>query len=488
MKIKIPQKIKNIIISIEKKGFEAYVVGGCVRDNLMNKNPIDWDITTNATPDKIQEIFPNNFINNEFGTVTIISNNEEESLKKIEITPYRIEGGYSDCRRPDNIEWAMKIEQDLKRRDFTINALALKIEKNDNISIVDLFDGQVDLQKKIIKAVGNPNERFQEDSLRLLRAVRFAIRLNFKIEKLTEIAIIKNAFLLQKISQERIRDEFLKIINNKNASEGIKMLKNLGLLKYIIPEIEEGFNVSQNHHHIYNVYDHLIYSLKYAAQNNFNTEVRIAALLHDVGKPRTRRKQGNSFSFHNHEVVGANLTKKILERLKFPKKQIEKIVKLVRFHMFYYNVDEVTDSSVRRLIRSVGIENIDDLINLRYCDRIGSGVPKANPYKLRHLKFLIEKISTDAISVDMLKISGNEVVKILNENPGPKIGYILNILLSEVIDNQSKNKNDHLKEISKKLSKLNKEELKKKSIIAKKNINFINEQEESEIKQKYWVK
>ena len=488
MKIIIPEKIKEIVSKLENQGFEAFIVGGCVRDSLMNKTPSDWDIATSALPEEIQEIFPNNFFNNEFGTVTVICDDEKSGLKKIEITTYRLETGYSDHRRPNSIKWVGEIVKDLERRDFTVNAIAIKTDKDNNATIIDLFDGQGDLKNRIIRAVGDPDKRFNEDALRLLRAVRFATCLGFKIEKKTEAAIIKNAFLLQKISKERIRDEFLKIINDKNAYEGIESLKKLGLLKYIIPELEESYNVSQSHHHIYDVYTHLVYSLKYAAKEGFSEDVRIAALLHDIGKPRTKRRQGKSFSFYNHEIVGAKMTKKILERLKFPKKNIDLIVKLVRFHMFYYNVDEVTESSVRRLIRNVGLEDIDSLLNLRYCDRIGSGTPKAEPYKLRHLKFLVEKLSTDAISVGMLKISGNEVTEILQQKPGPKVGYILDILLSEIIDNQAKNQNKILRERTIELSKIDEKTIKILAIRAKKNINSIREIEEQQIKQKHWIK
>jgi len=488
MKIIIPEKIKEIVSKLENQGFEAFIVGGCVRDSLMNKTPSDWDIATSALPEEIQEIFPNNFFNNEFGTVTVICDDEKSGLKKIEITTYRLETGYSDHRRPNSIKWVGEIVKDLERRDFTVNAIAIKTDKDNNATIIDLFDGQGDLKNRIIRAVGDPDKRFNEDALRLLRAVRFATCLGFKIEKKTEAAIIKNAFLLQKISKERIRDEFLKIINDKNAYEGIESLKKLGLLKYIIPELEESYNVSQSHHHIYDVYTHLVYSLKYAAKEGFSEDVRIAALLHDIGKPRTKRRQGKSFSFYNHEIVGAKMTKKILERLKFPKKNIDLIVKLVRFHMFYYNVDEVTESSVRRLIRNVGLEDIDSLLNLRYCDRIGSGTPKAEPYKLRHLKFLVEKLSTDAISVGMLKISGNEVIEILQQKPGPKVGYILDILLSEIIDNQAKNQNKILRERTIELSKIDEKTIKILAIRAKKNINSIREIEEQQIKQKHWIK
>ena len=484
----IPDKIKEMVSKLEREGFEAYIVGGCVRDSLMGKTPTDWDIATNASPEKIQAIFSNSFYSNEFGTVTVVNSDLNSILKKIEITTYRKEDNYSDNRRPDNVEWVGEIVQDLERRDFTINAIAVKIGRKDKLIFVDPFDGQIDIEKKIIRAVGNPKDRFNEDALRLLRAIRFAARLDFEIEKKTQKEIIASAYLLQKISMERIRDEFLKIIDDKNAYNGIQMLKEFGLLKYIIPEMEETYNISQSHHHIYDVYDHLLYSLKYAVEENFNTDVRMAALLHDIGKPRTTRKEGKVFTFHNHEVVSTNMTKKILNRLKFPQKNIEKIVKLVQFHMFYYNVDEVTESSVRRLIRNVGLEDIGDLLNLRYCDRIGSGVAKAEPYKLRHLKFLIEKLSTDATSVAMLKISGNEVVEILKERPGPKVGYILNILLGEVIDHQEKNQNEILRKRTAELSRLKDEELKKEAEKAKKDINFVKQEEEREIKQKYWVK
>jgi len=382
----IPKEIKLIIEKLQKKGFQAYLVGGCVRDLLRGQEPLDWDVTTNAKPEEIEKIFTKTFRDNQFGTVVVTTKSKNLRLKEIEITPYRIESKYTDKRHPDEIKWAKTLEEDLKRRDFTVNALAMDI----NLEIIDLFNGQRDLQNRIIRAVGNPDERFNEDALRLMRAVRLVTVLDsseasaWQIEPETLKAIKKNNHLLEMISQERIRDELMKIIMSEKGAEGIELLRQLGLLKYIMPELEEGYGVGQNKHHIYEIYDHALRSLRFACQKNFNQSVRLAALLHDIGKPRTKRGQGSDATFYNHEVVGAKMCYQILNRLKFSKKDIEKIVKLVRYHLFYYNAGEVSESSVRRLVRQVEPENMEELLQVRMADRIGSGVPKAEPYKLRH--------------------------------------------------------------------------------------------------------
>ena len=314
------------------------------------------------------------------------------------------------------------------------------------------YGGQKDIDDKIIRTVGDPDERFNEDALRLMRAIRFAVQLDFAIEPKTAEAIKKNSGDLVAISKERISDEFIKIIMTKNAKAGIEMLHEYGLLKHIMPELEEGIGVSQNKHHIYTIWEHNLLSLDWAAKHNYKLENRIAALLHDVGKPQTKKGEGPDSTFYNHEVVGAKMTAKILERLKFPKKFIEKIVLLVRYHLFYYNVEEVTESSVRRLVKNVGPENIDDLLEVRIADRKGSGVPKAEPYKLRHLRAIIEKVSHDPISVKMLKINGNDLMKDLKMEPGPKMGYILNILLDEILDEPKNNTKEYLFKRAKKLN------------------------------------
>jgi len=487
----IPEEVKFVIEKLKENNFEAYIVGGCVRDFLRGVEPEDWDVATNARPEEIQKIFPKSFYSNQFFTVTVQTGSENPRLKEIEITTYRKEAKYTDKRHPDEVKFAKTIEEDLARRDFTVNALAVEIARVQpvQLKIIDLFGGQEDLENKIIRAVGKPEERFSEDSLRLMRAVRFSITLgeNWKIEEKTAQAIKKNAAWLQAISKERIRDELIKIIMSERATEGIELLRKLDLLRYILPELEEGYQVSQNKHHIYECYDHYLRSLDYAAKKNFNKYVRLAALFHDIGKPRTKRGEGPDATFYGHEIVGAKMTAQILNRLKFPKKDIEKIAKLVRYHLFYYNVDEVSDSSVRRLVRQVGPESMEELLQVRMADRIGSGVPKAEPYKLRHLKYVIEKVNRDPISVKMLKVNGNDVMRILNVPPSPQVGQILDVLLGYVLETPEKNKKEFLEKETKKLGKLSDEELKNLAQKARKEREKLEMKRDEMTKKKYWV-
>lgn len=496
--MKIPDEIKSIIKKMAESGFEAYPVGGCARDFLLEKKPKDWDITTNAQPAEIQKIFPHSFYNNKFGTVTIINDNAtEDCLKNIEITTYRIDADYSDKRHPDEVKFTSSLKEDMARRDFTINAMAIKVEsqklktsppankkelKRVEFEIIDFFSGQKDLKGKIIKAVGDPNKRFQEDALRMLRAIRFSAQLGFKIENKTLKAIQQNSALLKFVSQERIRDELVKIILSDTPSEGIEALRKTKLLPYIIPELELGVGVSQNHHHIYTIYEHCILSLKHCPSQKLET--RLAALLHDIAKPQTKAGTGPNSTFYNHDFVGAKFTKKILKRLKFSGEIIDKTSLLVKNHMFYYNVDEVSEAGIRRLIRRTGKENLKDLMDLRIADRLGSGVPKAKPYKLRHLEYLIEKVSKDPISPKMLKINGRDIIKILDISPSPKVGAILKVLLSEVIEDPTKNTKEYLKKRVQELNKLSSTEIKK----CEKIIKDKKEEEDLKDKNKFWVK
>lgn len=487
--MEIPKEVESVIDKLKKRGFEAYAVGGCVRDFLRGVEPQDWDVATNAKPEEIQKIFPKSFYKNKFLTVTIQTGSKDPKLKEIEITTYRSEAKYTDKRHPDQVKFAKTIQEDLARRDFTVNAIALSrsVSDTDRLKVIDPFKGQKDLEAKIIRTVSKPEARFSEDALRMMRAVRFAATLDFEIEPKTAEAIKKNAPWLQAISKERIRDELMKIIMADKAADGVELLRRLGLLKYIMPELEEGYGVSQNKHHIYECYEHYSRSLDYAAKSNFNKYVRLAALLHDVGKPRTKRGEGQDSTFYTHEVVGAKMTMQILSRLKFPKKDIEKIAKLVRYHLFYYNVDEVTESSVRRLVRQVGPENMEELLEVRFCDRIGSGVPKAEPYKLRHLKYIIEKVSQDPLSAKRLKVNGDDVIKILKIKPGPKIGHILDILLGHVLGDPKKNEKEFLEKEIKKLGKLSAGELVFLAEKAKKEREKLVMKRDEMTKQKYWV-
>jgi poly(A) polymerase/tRNA nucleotidyltransferase (CCA-adding enzyme) len=493
---KIPKEILDIGETLEKAGFEAYLVGGCVRDLLLGAEPKDWDITTNAVPEEIQKLFPDSVYENQFGTVGVkinletsdvpnIGDNKRTSdVQIIEITTYRKEGKYTDKRHPDDIKFAKTVEEDLARRDFTINAMALNLRPN----IVDPFNGREDLKNKIIRVVGNPEERFQEDALRLMRAVRFMAQLGFIIEKNTEAAIKKHAGLLEFISKERVRDEFSKLLMTDCAAEGIKKMQELGLLKIVVPELEMGVGITQNRHHIYTVFEHSVRSLRYAAEQNFPLHIRLAALLHDVAKPQSKRGEGPDSTFYGHQVVGEKMALEILDKLRFSKEITEKIALLIREHMFVYDPETVTDAGARRLLRRVGPENIDDLFRLREADRIGSGVPKAQPYRLRHLKFRIEKVSKDPISAKMLKVNGEDVLREANLRPGPKIGYILAILLEEVLDDPSLNEQEILVARIKDLAQLEDKKLAEMAKFARKSADEAQTRIEEEMKKKYFVK
>lgn len=483
-KIKIPQYVLFGLNSLKKNGFKGFLVGGCVRDYMLNKEPKDWDITTNAKPDEIKEVFKKEHLKtlyeNDFGTVSVFIKDNV-----LEITTYRVEGSYVNRRHPDKVKWTEKIEDDLKRRDFTINAMALDVLNGTNL--IDLFQGEKDLKARVIRTVSDPDKRFNEDALRMIRAIRFACVLDFTISKETYESIKKNKELIKEISNERIRDEFVKIIMSNHAKQGILLLKETGLLKYIIPELELGYSCAQNKHHIYDVFTHNLESLAYAVKRNFNLHVRLSALLHDVGKPITKRGEGDHATFYNHELVGANMTLKILKRLKFAKKDIDKVVNLVKYHLFYYNVDEVTESSVRRLVKNVGLENMNDLLELRMCDRIGSGCPKAEPYKLRHLRYLIEKVSKDPISVKMLKVDGKDIMESLEMKPSKKVGQILDILLAKVLEDPKRNEAEYLMKEVKELGKLEDSQIEEKAKKAKTEIKTIILKKDKMTKEKYWL-
>jgi tRNA nucleotidyltransferase (CCA-adding enzyme) len=479
MNLEISKEVKEITTKLENAGFEAFLVGGCVRDLLLERTPKDWDVTTNAKPEEIIAIFPKTFYENTFGTVGVVNEGiEDKTLEVIEVTPYRLESGYSDNRHPDSVVFSQKIEDDLKRRDFTINSLAYSVSKRE---LIDLFNGKEDLKAKVIRTVGESEERFKEDGLRLLRAVRFSAELAFEIESKTEKAILENAFLLENISKERIRDEFIKIIMSERPMDGLLSLKKLGLLKFVVPELLDAVDIEQGGVHTYDVWEHLLRSLQHSSDKNYPLEVRLAALFHDISKPESRRegKGKKAWSFYGHEVVGARKTKKILENLKFPAKIIEKVVKLIRWHMFFSDTEQITLSAVRRMIVNVGKENIWDLMDLRICDRIGTGRPKEDPYRLRKYHSMIEEALRDPISVGMLKIDGKKVIEVTNTTPGPKIGFILHALLEEVLDDPSKNTEEYLENKAKSLAELPIEELER---LGKEGKESKAEAEEGELK------
>lgn len=498
MRESIPLPVQSVIETLRKAGFEAFAVGGCVRDLILGRVPKDWDITTDATPDKVIEIFPESFYENDFGTVGVKvprflpTTPEDKEDDIIEITTYRIESEYTDKRRPREVRFTTSLDEDLARRDFTVNSIAYGPTKTDTWDIIDPYGGQEDLKNKTIRTVGDPEERFGEDALRLMRAVRFYAELRdpketrpthgWHIDQRTFDAIKKLSSNLEAISQERIRDELSKIILSDSPKEGIEMLREAGLLRFILPELELGIGVGQNLHHIYTVWEHNLRAL--ATVPSKKLDVRLAALLHDVGKPHTKRGDGYNSTFYNHDHVGARIAEKMLTRLRFSKAIVKKATLLVDNHLFYYNVDEVTEASVRRLIKRVGLENMGDLMAVRIGDRLGSGVPKAKPYKLRHLEYMVEKVSQDPISVKMLAIKGTDLIDGLKMSAGPKIGAILDVLLAEVIENPALNMKESLLKRADMLKESALETLRAK---AEETIEEKRNEEDEQIKKRHWV-
>jgi putative nucleotidyltransferase with HDIG domain len=472
-KYSIPNSIEKITENLEQSGFEAFLVGGCVRDLFLNKKPKDWDITTNATPEEIQEVFPDSFYENKFGTVGVKTVDEDETLKVVEITPYRLESEYSDHRHPDTVSFSKNIKDDLSRRDFTINAMALSKGQ-----IVDLYKGQEDLEAQIIRTVGNPHERFKEDALRIMRAVRFSAELGFTIEAETSQAIFELADMLSKVSRERIREEFMKIIMSNNPMIGIVMLQKLGLLKHVSKAVEGMVGVSQETQaHKYDVFEHSLRALQHSADKKMPLELRLAVLFHDIAKPHTKRMVGNKATFYGHEVVGAKVTRETLEDLKFSRETIENVSRLVRWHMFFADPDKITLSAVRRMIARVGEKGIWDLVELRKCDRIGTGRPTEEPYRFRKYQSMIEEALRAPLSVGMLKVDGVKLME-LGVERGPRIGSILHALLEEVLDEPDKNTDEYLVTRVTELNKLTDSELNE---IGKKGKNRLEEEDEKVI-------
>jgi len=435
----LPQPIMDFMKIFRENGYLIYVVGGPVRDLLMDRPIHNWDFTTNATPDQIMTLFPQSFCENDFGTVSIIIQHEDEKILT-EVTPFRKEGSYSDNRHPDSIEWSDSLEEDVKRRDFTINALA-----TEGKDVIDYVEGIQDIEDKIVRAVGNPDTRFEEDALRLLRAVRFATQLQFDIEEKTRASIEKNAERITLISWERIRDEFLKIIESDHAADGIVLLKETGLLKYILPELFACFGVEQKspgRHHVLDVGTHLVEALR--ACPSVDPITRFATLIHDIGKVETFAQDAESgtITFYNHEHVGAQQTEILADRFRLSKKQKAKLVTLVRNHMFTVG-DNQTDSSLRRFIRTVGVDNLNDILDLRTGDRIGGGAAPTS-WRTELFKKRLVEVQKKPFSITDLKISGDIIMKELQIKPGPRVGEILKDLFEKVVEKNLPNEPDAL--------------------------------------------
>ena len=429
--IKLPTSVSWIRNQLLRAGFEAYAVGGGVRDLLLGREPKDWDVATNATPVQIQKVFPNSVYANRFGTVGV-----RRGGTTYEVTTYRVEKSYTDARHPDEVEFVKQLDEDLARRDFTVNAIA-----TDGKQLIDPYKGQGDLKLKLIRAVGNANERFQEDALRMMRAVRLAVELGFKIDPKTQDAILHNSERLKLVSPERIRDEFMRITANPDPYRGLNLLLDTKLVDQFLPELLAGKDFAQAKHHKDPVLDHNLLALKYVPSED--PLVRLAALLHDIGKPQSARGTGQRRTFHGHEVIGARMTKAIMRRLHFSNADIERVTNLVRHHMFMFQF-ESTDKAIRRIIRRVGKENVDDLVDLRVGDRLGSGVRIGYNQKLQLFKERVVEVQKDPIDTRMLKINGNDLIKDLGIPPGPRVGEIMDALLEDVLDDPKRNTKRYL--------------------------------------------
>ena len=441
VKFNIPDYVHEVLKSLKSNGFEGFIVGGCVRDACLDKEPSDWDITTSAKPEEIVKIFPKSVdIGASHGTIGVIC-----GKVIVEVTTYRIDGNYSDNRHPDCVSFTRKLSDDLSRRDFTINAMAYC----DDTGLIDLYGGMDDLAAGIIRCVGDADRRFNEDALRMLRAVRFAAQLGFKIELETFAAIEKNATLIQNISAERIRCELDKILLSDHA-ELLKTIADTRLGKYILPELCECFNTPQNtKYHIYNVGEHTIHTVKNSPKR---LNIRLAALMHDFGKPEMRTTDDEGVDhFYSHQKVSEDLAGNILSRLKYSNQMKDSVLPLVAFHDMQINADK---KAVKRAISKVSDELFLDLLDLKVADCLSQNPEYSLERQIlaeniRKLYFEIKE-NSEAVSLSDLAINGRDLIDI-GITEGVIIGKTLKLLLSEVIDNPELNDKEILLERAKEM-------------------------------------
>jgi tRNA nucleotidyltransferase (CCA-adding enzyme) len=471
----------------------------------------DYDFTTNATPEQIQAVFPESFYENTFGTVSIAEKHLQEMVayqlpdrpalsvvtrsqrvidvlaatklheslatqtvaegsdsettfhpleQTYQITTFRTDESYSDHRKPESLTWGTSLHEDLKRRDFTINALALKVDQSQleplfksipneetlpatfeiDVSIIDEHQGQTDLQHQIIRTVGDPNQRFHEDALRMLRAIRFCVQLGFEIEPETWKSLQSQAHLITHISAERIRDEFLKMLGSAQPARAIELLDESGLLTFILPELIKTKGVEQGGHHTTDVWTHSLDAL--ATCPSSDPIVRLATLLHDIAKPQTQRFAGKNITFYNHEIIGARMARNIARHLRLSRRDVDRIFALVRYHMFHYQPFH-TDAAIRRFMRKVGLENIDDMLDLREADRLGSGARKTS-WRLEEMKQRMIDQLHQPMEIKDLAINGHDLMTELQLKPGPILGDLLKLLFEDVLENPDLNTKEHL--------------------------------------------
>ncbi|MBI3751476.1 MAG: HD domain-containing protein [Chloroflexi bacterium] len=420
----IPGSVLALLERLWSHGQAAYVVGGSLRDVLLGREPADWDLATDALPDRVLAIFPGSVYENRFGTVAVREGDDEH-----EITTFRTDHDYADFRRPHRVEFGDRLEDDLARRDFTVNALAwgARATERPRAALVDPFSGQQDLERRLLRAVGDPSKRFEEDALRMVRAVRLAAALDFEIEPATLAAIREHAPLVRHLSGERIAAELQKLLAADQPSIGFRLAAETGMLEVISSDLAAQRGVAQNKIDGEDLWDHTLRSVDAAPASR--PVVRLAALLHDIGKPATLEDG----PFRGHEVVGAEIAAALLERLRMPKASTDRVVHLVRQHMFTYDPDW-GDAGIRRFIKRVGRASLDDLFALRAADSVGSGLP-ADAGRLDELRRRVHDQLAAAAVLDRsgLAIDGTDLMAELGVPQGPTLGRILDRLLERVI-------------------------------------------------------
>jgi len=434
---RIPPEVRQVVAQLAAAGKRAYLVGGCVRDLLLGGEAEDYDVATEARPEEVQRLFRRTAPTGlKHGTVTVLG-----EAGNYEVTTFRRDGKYGDARHPDEVTYAETIAEDLSRRDFTFNALAYDPLSEE---FVDLFGGVEDFEAGIVRAVGEPRERFHEDGLRPLRAVRFAARFDFEIEEATREAIPDVLDRVRLVAVERVRDELNKMLATAaKPSVGFELMRETGLLEIYLPELLEGYAVTQNEFHAYDVYLHSLYSCDAAPQSK--PLVRWGALLHDIGKPRTRVVREGRVTFYNHQAVSRRMARRIMDRLRFSRKDREYLLHLIYHHMFGYTPNW-TDAAVRRFIRKVGRDNIADLFDLRIADWFGNGTNYGFPAYLRALERRINEAIAreEAFTEKDLAVDGHDVMAALDLKPGRKVGEALGYLLERVLEDQSLNERETL--------------------------------------------
>jgi len=421
----VPAAVLALTEVLRTNGHAAYVVGGCLRDVVLGRDPHDWDLTTDARPERLQELFRGALYENRFGTVTVRAADDEP----VEITTFRSDQAYEDFRRPVAVEFGERVEDDLARRDFTVNAMAWGGPPGSSPAFVDPFDGRADAERRILRAVGDPTERFREDALRMLRAVRLAATLDFSIDEDTLAAISGQAGLAAHLSGERIAAEVDKLLGAERPSVGLRLMADTGLLGVVAPELAAQVGITQNKVAGEDLWDHTVRSVDAAATAGFGGTVRLAALLHDIGKPATAA-DGH---FYGHETVGAEVAAELLRRWHLPTERVDRVQRLVRQHMFAYD-PSWSDSAVRRFIAKVGRASLDDLFALREADNIGSG-QAADAHGLGELRRRVadELASNVVLERGGLAVDGNDLIAELRLAPGPTLGRLLDRLLERVV-------------------------------------------------------